>query len=219
MRTPNYALILVILVLTNVATYWVREKPMRVLFSPRLESLPCKLGRWDGRDLEISAEDRKALNADALLSRGYTNAETGETAGLMIVYRKYGRRDFIHRPELCYPAHGWTIAETGTTTLPYCGHDIEATKVVAEKAGSREVIVYWFASGERTQASFVRQQYVMALDRFSTQRYGWAFIRINCPVVSTDEETMDTIRGLLTTASDPLLASLTGSRLGTGSDR
>lgn len=207
-RSPNYALVLAVLIVTNVAAYWIREKPMPVLFNARLASFPLRLGHWEGQDLEMTQEVRKTLSADSLLSRQYADVESGDPVGLLVVYRKYGRRDFIHRPELCYPAAGWKITGTGYTTLPYNGTNIRATKVVAEKEGSREIIAYWFASGERTEANFLKQQFRMAFDRFQTQKYGWAFIRINCPVAYSDEDSMRTIRSFAAAASDPLVGIL-----------
>jgi len=210
-RSPNYALVLAVLIATNVAAYRIREKPMPVLFNARLASFPLRLSHWEGQNLEMTQEVRDILNADSLLSRQYADPESGDSVGLLVVYRKYGRRDFIHRPELCYPAQGWKIVGTGYTTLPYDGRNVRATKVVAEKDDAREIIVYWFASGKRTEANFLRQQFRMAFDRFQTQKYGWAFIRINCPVAYSDEETMNTIRGFAATASDPLVGMLTES--------
>ncbi|MCE5314971.1 MAG: exosortase C-terminal domain/associated protein EpsI [Armatimonadota bacterium] len=207
-RSPNYALVFGILIVAVIATYWMREKPTQVLFSPDLASFPKKISRWDGQDMEMTKEVRDLLNADTVLSRSYVNTQYGDDAGLLVVYRKYGRRDFIHRPEACYPAAGWKIVETGFTTLPYNGKNVQAVKVIAEKDGAREIIVYWFASGDRTVANYMKQQYMMAMDRFQTRKYGWTFIRVNCRVLDSDEATMDTIRGFCRSISDPLVKVL-----------
>lgn len=208
-RAPNFALVIALLVIANVTAYWFREKPMPVSFGAQLQSFPLKLGDWEGHDLDMTSEVRETLNADSLLSRAYTNIQTGESAGLLVVYRKYGRRDFIHRPELCYPSQGWKIVETSTMELSYDGKKVDATKVVAENEGDRDIIVYWFASGDRTEGNAMRQQFRMALDRFQPQKYGWAFIRINCPVMGDDEEAIENIRTFVRTISGPLVDRLT----------
>lgn len=210
-RAPNYALVLVLILVTALVAYRLREKPMPVLLNSQLASFPLSLPNWVGQDVGIPAEVRSLLNADDVLSRNYASAETGEAAGLLVVYRKYGRRDFIHRPELCYPSQGWKIVESGRTRMPYNGNEVQATKVVAEKDGAREIIVYWFASGSRTESNYLKQQYLMALDRFQTQKYGWAFVRINCAVMYSDAETIKTMRDLAASASQPLVSILTGS--------
>jgi len=210
-RSPNYVLILVITILTAVGAHWARGKPSVVLYQPDLSAISPRLGRWEGKDISYGAEVMKALNADVVLSRAYTNLEYGSQASLLIVYRKYGRRDFIHRPEECYPSSGWTIVQTGTTTVPYAGREVPATKVIAVKDGARDMVVYWFASGTRTESNYMKQQLWMALDRFQTRKYGWAFIRINSPVTSSDGETMEDIRSFARQVSDPLLKCLTAA--------
>ena len=209
-RTPNYKLVLAILVVVCAATYWARLKPVRVLFTADLDALPKAVGSWTGRDLAIDQPIRQSMNADRILARTYTNAGGDFGITLWIVYRKFGRRDFVHRPEMCYPAAGWEITGKGRTTVPHGGRDIQAVKITAERGFDREVIVYWFASGERTEASFARQQLLMALDRLRTQKYGWAFIRVNCPIADTEEDTLKQIRAFLSAASTPLSNVLTG---------
>jgi EpsI family protein len=129
---------------------------------------------------------------------------------MLIVYRKYGRRDFAHRPELCYPAAGWEITGKTYTKMFYNGKAIDARLVTAEKDIGREVIAYWFASGDRTEANFAKQQLWMAMDRMQDRRYGWAFIRINVPVLYSDEEALEAARSFLKEMDKPLMKALTG---------
>ena len=208
-RTPNYKLVIAILVLATAVTYWARLKPVKVLFTADLQAFPPSIGSWTGRSDRIDKTLRGFLNADEVLSRTYTGGDGYGEMGLWVVYRKYGRRDFAHRPEMCYPASGWEIVGRGCTTVPYGGREIQAVKVVAEKDGERELIVYWFASGARTEANFARQQLFMALDRLRTQKYGWAFIRLNCPVTDTEEATLASVRDFMSSASGPLERVLT----------
>ncbi len=208
-RSPNYALVFGLLIIAIVATNWMREKPASVLFTPNFKAFPKTVGSWTGHDMIVDKEVRKVLNADKVLTRTYTESEYGNSAGLLIVYRKYGRRDFIHRPEACYPAAGWKIVEREETKIPFNGKNIPAIKVIAEKDNAREIIVYWFSSGDRTVADYMKQQYMMALDRFQTRKYGWSFIRINCPVFDSDNATMDTIRQFARDMSDPIVKTLT----------
>lgn len=208
-RSPNYALVFGLLIVCIIATNWMRERPASVFFSPDLKAFPKSVGLWTGRDLTIQKEVRKVLNADEVLSRMYTESKYGNSAGLLIVYRKYGRRDFIHRPEACYPASGWKIVERGNTTVPFDGKNVPAIKVIAENGNAREIVVYWFSSGDRTVSNYMKQQYMMALDRFQTRRYGWSFIRINCRVLDSDDETMNIIRQFTRDMSDPIVKTFT----------
>jgi len=211
-RAPNYILVTVLTLVTAAGGYWITRRSPHVSFSARLESIPLNISGWQGRDMEISKDIRKSLGADRLLSREYVNSKTGQGLGLLIVYRKYGRREFAHRPEMCYPAAGWEIVKKTYSSVPYAGTPVRARVVAAEREGNRELIAYWFASGERTEANFAKQQLWMALDRLQDQRYGWAFIRINVPALYGDEDALDLARAFLKDAGKPLRVALTGRR-------
>ena len=209
---PKYSLVLLMFILTAAITYWVGLKPVSILFDPKLQSMPTSVGPWTGSDVELDASTKGALDADEVLYRHYANPLTDTEDGLLVVFRKFGRRGFAHRPEMCYPAAGWEIITKNYTTVPYGGKDIQAYRVIAQKDNEREIIVYWFASGRQVEANFVKQQFWMALDRLTTRKYGWAFIRVNSRVTSSDRDTMRQIRAFVGAMSTPLMTTLTGSQ-------
>ncbi len=184
----------------------IAQRQPEVSFSARLESLPMTIGAWHGQDVRLDAASRNALSADSSVYRVYTHTGTGRQVGLLVVYRRYGRREFAHRPELCYPAAGWEIAGESYAVLPYAGRDVRARVVAAEKDGCREAVTYWFASGRRTEANYVRQQALMALDRMQPRKYGWAFIRLNAP----EPRALDLTRSFMRDLDKPLAAALSG---------
>jgi len=209
-RTPNYLVVLLLFVVAGAATYHVRGRPVKVTFAANLAAFPMKLGTWQGVNDEMTPEVQKGIGADSVVARTYTQPGSDYYMGLLVAYRKYGRRGFVHRPEMCYPAAGWEIVGQGYANVPYNGRNTRAVKIVAEKQDAKEVVLYWFASGERVEANYVRQQLWMALDRLQTQKYGWAFIRINSPVITSEEDTLRQIREFMASASDPLVRVLTG---------
>ncbi len=208
----RYVLIVSLIAASAVCSQILASKTPQVMFSPRLSTLPLQIDTWKGRDLELTQEISKALNADTIINRQYNDTQTGMPIGLLAVYRKYGRRDFAHRPELCYPAAGWEIIKKDYTTVRYNGKDIQARLVIAQKDRYRDVILYWFASGDRTEANFAKQQLWMALDRVQPRKYGWAFIRINAPVIYSDEDTLSQARLFMECADKPFVSLLTGKR-------
>lgn len=209
-RTQRYLIVFLMFIFTATVTYWVHSRPLNVLFDADLDSVPTTIDEWTGQDMEITTEVASALDADKVLYRNYLHQSGEELMQLLVVYRKYGRRGFAHRPEMCYPAAGWELVSKSYTTVPYGGHEVQAVKIVAQKDYVKDIIVYWFASGQQMEANFVKQQLKMAMDRLGTQKYGWAFIRINSPVTISEEETMINIRSFIQEASDPLMATLTG---------
>lgn len=205
----RYITVLVVFILAACAAQWAASRPVTVRGSADLASFPMELSQWKGNEVPLTEDVLKVLNADTHISRNYVSEGTESPVGMLIIYRKYGRRDFAHRPEMCYPAAGWEIVEKGVTTLPYAGRDIDVIKVVAQKGTDRDVILYWFASGKRTESSFVKQQAMMAMDRLRAEKFGWAFIRLNSPVYDSDERTLDDMRKFMEISSGYLVDSLT----------
>lgn len=209
-RTPNYWLVALLTLAAAYAGNRVALVAPAAKLSATLNKLPMQLGTWHGVDIKLDATVTKALAADQMLCREYTDSKTGRQLGLLVVYRKYGRRDFVHRPELCYPAAGWEIVGKSYTNVPYAGRNVQARLVIAEQDMSREAVTYWFASGNRTEGNFAKQQLWMALDRLQKQRHGWAFIRVNVPEMYGDDDALEITRSFMKTAEGPLMEALTG---------
>lgn len=209
-HTRRYVITALLTIGTACLSGFISQRQADVGFSARLDTLPMRVGPWMGQDVRMDAGTRNALSADSLLLRVYTHSTTRRQIGLLIVYRKYGRREFAHRPELCYPAAGWEIVRKAYTKMPYAGRDVTARLVVAEKGGSRESIAYWFASGHRTEANYVKQQARMALDRMHKHRYGWAFVRTNIPEACGRTEAVDLTREFVRDLERPLAKVLCG---------
>lgn len=182
-----------------------------VKFDPTLESLSMDIGEWHGQEVQVDAGSRKAMGADRVLCRYYTDSRTGEQVSLLIVCRKHGRREFAHRPELCYPAIGWEITSRGYTHIPYAGRDVRARVVEAERDDNVVLVTYWFVSGRRAEANYIWQQAKMALDRLHTQRYGWAFIRVDVMATGGREEALNHTRAFMEDIEKPLADILIGS--------
>lgn len=207
-RSPNYIIVIALLVVTATISYWVRYKPVEALHTPDLTAFPRTIGPWTGEDQAMTEDVAEGIEADEYLWRVYLDDDDLNYLGLLVVYRKYGRRGFVHRPEMCYPAAGWELPTKRYVTLPYNGDQVKARLVNATRADEKELVLYWFVSGDRIEGSYVKQQYLMALDRMQTNKYGWAFVRINVPVIYSEEDALEHVRKFLGMASGPLQDAL-----------
>ena len=151
------------------------------------------------------------MGADSYLCRSYSEPDSNEYLQLLVVYRKYGRRGFVHRPEMCYPASGYELATNGYTTVPYNGKNVKAVEITATNEADKQLVIYWYASGERTQANFVWQQVSMALDRLQPRKYGWAFIRLSVSMPSFGTRVAGKGQKISGDAREPLAECLKGS--------
>jgi EpsI family protein len=117
--------------------------------------IPMELPGWTG--LEVG--DPLALNQEGTLSarlynqlvtRLYRNTETNAQVMMLLAYGARQSDDLqLHRPEICYPAFGYTLVKNQPTQVPLADSaSVPARRLVAENAEGREYVVYWSRLGE-----------------------------------------------------------------------
>ncbi len=210
-QKPKYIVVLLMLVAAGIVGCLIRSQPAEAKFSADFTSFPKRIGPYRGTDQLIDKQTLADIDADSYLCRIYSEPGSDQYLQLLIVYRKYGRRGFVHRPERCYPAQGYELVTQGYTTVPYNRKRVGAVKITARSESDRQLIIYWYASGERTQANFIWQQLAMALDRLQPRKYGWAFIRLSVSMPNSEKDALAQAGRFLQDADKPLTTCLKGS--------
>ncbi len=72
-----------------------------------LSTLPFQLENWQGQDVPLDESVRRIAGDDDFVSRQYFNGTNGRTIGLYVGYMGRPRSHMAHRPDVCYPAHGF----------------------------------------------------------------------------------------------------------------
>jgi EpsI family protein len=188
---PQATLVVALMAAVCALSLWFSRKPDPNVPIADVKAITLNAGDWHSQgDLPIDDVTMQQIKADTYFQRRYTNAK-GQNVDLLVVYRRYGRREFAHRPELCFPAAGYNIVSKGRATLPYGGRDVPVVHLFADgshvvtQAGTgvpNSSISYFFASGNRTECDFLRQQVWMALERLIPNKNGWTFIRLTSDV-------------------------------------
>ncbi|MEN6355768.1 MAG: exosortase C-terminal domain/associated protein EpsI [Armatimonadota bacterium] len=210
-RTPNYCLVLILLVISTGITYWARSKPPVLPVSADLASVPRHIGVWraDGPDVEPTKDALEGwlvVKKDFLI-RDYVD-DYGNQINLLMVYKGQDRRGW-HMSEMCFSGSGYNVTQT-RILVPYAGHKSPAVKLVAVDTNTRSKVisVYWMAQGRHAESSFAKQQFSMALARMHPSKEGWSFIRVTSGVYGSEEETMTYIRNFIRSASDPMIRAM-----------
>ncbi len=211
-RTPNYRLILVMLVAAAAVTYWAKVRSPVPLTGADIHSLPTTLGHWHraGPDAKVSdgVLDGWCVSKGNFLVRTYADPE-GNRVELMVVYKGLDRRGW-HLSEVCFTGSGSNVRQS-VTHVPYAGRMQPAVKLMAEdpNTGTEVIAVYAFARGDHAEASFVKQQWSMLLSRIRPPKDGWAFVRVTTDVDVSEEDALKSIRDFFGAASGPLVRALT----------
>lgn len=100
---------------------------------------------------------------DDLVTRTYTNS-AGQVVMLLVAYNN--RQDGvlqIHRPEICYPAGGYTLSQTKIKDVPFApGAEVPAKIFVARSDARNEVVLYWTRIGNHFPSRWIDQRLAVA---------------------------------------------------------
>jgi EpsI family protein len=155
--------------------------------APALE-VPLTLASWRGVDAgALDAETAEAIAADSIVNRTYFGAD-GAEAGLYIA--RYDRQRpgvSIHSPLHCLPGTGWDILSTDTigVGLP-AGNVGSVRRLIAQKGGSRIMVLYWYAIDGRMIASEVGSRFRLLSNRIRTGRNDASLVRVVVPITGAD---------------------------------
>ncbi|MCZ6678617.1 MAG: EpsI family protein [Candidatus Poribacteria bacterium] len=83
----------------------------------------------------------------------------GNLVDLVIVYSPHNRK-VSHPPDICFQGGGWQQQVKNTLPAPY-GHAYGLAKVnrlVLDRAGKKQIALYWYKSGSQQTSSYLKQQ-------------------------------------------------------------
>jgi EpsI family protein len=139
------------------------------------EIVPRTFGVWKSQDVtDLVAPKIEDSLASRLygetVGRVYRNGETGEEIMMLLAHGDTQSEDLqLHRPEICYPAFGFSISQNAVTDVGLAPNvAIPSRRMVADAPERRENIVYWSRLGEFLPLDRRQQQ----VDRLKTAMKG-----------------------------------------------
>jgi EpsI family protein len=110
----------------------------------------------------INPQTRELLDKlySQILSRTYVNAE-GYRIMLSIAYGHDQRAELqAHKPEVCYPAQGFTLQSLTAAVLDTQFGGIPATRLLTTMGQRKEPVTYWFTVGDSAIQSALQKRVV-----------------------------------------------------------
>jgi EpsI family protein len=137
--------------------------------------IPRQFGEWTSQDVsDLVAPAIEGSLASKLynetVGRVYTNAGSGAQVMLLAAHGDTQSDDLqLHRPEICYPAFGFSISDSQINYVDVFAHvSIPSRQLVADAPDRRESIIYWSRLGESLPLDRKEQQ----LDRMAAALRG-----------------------------------------------
>jgi EpsI family protein len=156
-----------------------------------LGGVPYRVGSWQGIDQPMEKHVLDVLGLDAYLNRKYSDAR-GKTMWLYVGYYGSQRQGKgIHSPKHCYPGAGWSLVKKGVETIPLNtdpGRSIKVNRLVFQKDGVRQVVLYWFQSAGRIVHSEYAQRIYLVTDAILHRRTDGALVKVTAPVMGNFDQ-------------------------------
>ncbi|MBV8051955.1 MAG: EpsI family protein [Acidobacteriaceae bacterium] len=191
MTSWNARFTIVLLVLAGTALF-MNTRVAKCLAPKQISvaSFPLQLGYWNGSEVVLDTAARRMLRGAILLQRVYHDTNTTEPGVDLYVayYPNQHAGDRRHLPEECLAGSGWSAVESATVPLSAPGQQpFPVNRLVVERAGDRELVLYWFWARGRGAASEQWANAYLIFDSLRLNRSDDALIRINTPIASQEE--------------------------------
>ena len=147
--------------------------------APIFETIPLKVGHWQGKDVEIDERTYQILETRNVLSRLYSSSQ-GETVHLLVVASQKDRR-VAHPPEVCYVSSNYTVLNEREETLQVGQAKIPVKEFIAQdkkNPAHSEKVIYVYKIGERFTTNYFSQQLQFAWDRLTRRESQVLLIRL-----------------------------------------
>ena len=150
-----------------------------------LSSFPSVIGTWKGTESHFDQRVYDVLGVDDSILMNYLSPGSNYIQLYVGYYQSQREGDLIHSPKNCLPGAGWLITRTSIENLIVPGNpqrNIDVIRLLMEKDGAKQVVLYWFQSRGRFIASEYLQKIYMVWDSLTKHRTDEAFVRLITPV-------------------------------------
>jgi EpsI family protein len=127
--------------------------------------LPRKFGGWDSRDVSdlYVPETPDSLEArlyGETVARLFTDRQSGMEIMMLMAHGDSQSNELqLHRPEVCFPAFGFSLTSSAPVELQIRkGITLPARRLLAESNVQRQAVLYWTRLGEYFPVSVTEQR-------------------------------------------------------------
>ena len=182
---------------------WLRVHSVEPTEPTQLSSFPRQLLGLGATDVPIEPRVMEQVGADDLVFRVYEDGKN--EVGLYIGYYRSQRQGAqIHSPQHCYPGAGWEVETSEPILVRRLDGDYdELRRLVVERDGRRDVVVYWYDTRTGRLSDDVELKLNLMRTALLRLPQDAAFVRWSTPIA--EHESLDAAtRRLLVVAAHAL---------------
>jgi len=165
----RFSLGLAFLTAAGLAAWGTPRVALNYLGQRKLEDvIPKHIGEWEfltASGLVVPPEDQLSqATYSQLLTRVYADATS--PAIMLLVAQSASQTGVlqIHRPEVCYPAGGYTLSPVTAVDIELSDRRLRANSLSATNQRGTEHVLYWTRVGRHMPSSWAQQRWAVAED-------------------------------------------------------
>ncbi|MFK7897293.1 MAG: exosortase C-terminal domain/associated protein EpsI [Myxococcota bacterium] len=148
-RNVEAALLLSVLLLTGVASWWLMLRPTAAHDPTAFEALPNELNGWRAFEIEMDESVSEMLGADHNVQRAYVHPLGYQVFVYVGYYGTERGGTPEHTPDICYPSQGWAIAEQEVQRVGGSdGFDLQ--EFIVQNGDERRLVHFWYRTSLRS---------------------------------------------------------------------
>jgi exosortase D (VPLPA-CTERM-specific) len=176
------------------------------------EVFPGRIGEWQGVREALPSSVLDVLRVSDYVNRLYMHPNRVPMWLYVGYYETQRQGQTIHSPQHCVPGAGWAILSRAYMPVALPGRAEPATinRVLIEREGDRQLILYWYQERGRIIASEYMAKLYLIADAVTRNRTDGALVRLSAPITASEEVTLEQMLEFARTMYPELLASLPG---------
>lgn len=177
----NRVWVAVILILATAGYTRFLSDVHAVSLKAPLEDVPLAIGEWRGRSDEMDERVIGIVGVEDYLLRDYVSAGGLPVYVYVGYYEKQREGDQIHSPRHCLPGAGWRPIRSDVVafaTPGFNGGETRANRYVIAKGEDRQLVLYWYQSGQRNITSEYAAKLWLVIDSIVRKRSDGALVRL-----------------------------------------
>jgi exosortase D (VPLPA-CTERM-specific) len=177
-----YAVFLLMLLGGGVSESWTKSRvdviPQRNAFL----NFPTNLGSWQGHPDHLAQFYLDELRLTDYVISDFVQPETHSRVNFYSAYYQTQRKGVgVHSPRSCIPGAGWQITLFEQREFPDLnidGETLQVDRAIIEKAGSKQLVYFWFQQRGRIMTNEFVEKWYIFYDSMMLNRTDGALVRL-----------------------------------------
>jgi EpsI family protein len=161
--------------------FGVRRQDRAPLAGP-LRAMPVALAGTNGRDRDVSIEERKVSAVSDYVFRTFGPDSLTAFSLYVGYYSKQATGKAIHSPRNCLPGAGWQTVESGKAIVTVDGQSVTVNRYLLAKGPSQALVYYWYQGRGRVAHSEYTVKWDLLRDAVAHGRSEEALVRVVVPI-------------------------------------